>query len=260
LSDNLAPNITCFFFAHKLTSLKFDVVGELTLLQGETRTKVLSEERLLSDNWEEHCVNLLLVGDSDLGKSRFLVPLAGEWIDSVLSNLGLASFEGIVRLLEESVVQLLGDAVFLWNLYLGGGGDDISLVHTTKRNSVDFVWSGDEEKSRSELLQEDDSLSTETTSEQNQNGSRGDLRLQLGEVLLSLGRRKETTNWLLRVVSWGLLLDGSLLILSESLDLWRNLGRLLHGVGLGEVLDILEVVCSLMLVVGRFRSKRQTAN
>jgi len=225
----------------------------LALLEGETSTKVFSEERLFPDNGEKRSIHLLLECDSDLRQSTFLVPLAGKGVHSVLGNLGLASSQSVVGLLEETIVKLLGNLELLWQLHLGGGGNDVSLVDTTKRNSIDFVWASDKKKTGSQLLQEDNSVSTETSGKQDQNGSGSDLALQLGCSSFSLGRRKRATDWLFRVVPGSLSCDGSLLIFAKRLNLWLLLGGLLDGFWLCEVLYVLEVVCPLVLEVGLLR-------
>ena len=48
---------------------------------------------------------------------------------------------------------------------MGGGSDSVGLVHSSERNSVDAEWTGNEEESGLELLEEDDSLSLESSGE-----------------------------------------------------------------------------------------------
>ena len=70
---------------------------------------------------------------------------------------------------EESIVQLGG--INLRNINLGGGWDNVGLVDSSERNSVDLEWSSDQEKSGWQLLQANDSFSFEFSGQQDQNGS-----------------------------------------------------------------------------------------
>jgi len=54
------------------------------------------------------------------------------------------------------------------------GSDHVRLVHASQGNTVDLVGAGDQQQSTLQLLQEDDTLSTETTSEEDKDGARGD--------------------------------------------------------------------------------------
>jgi hypothetical protein len=79
----------------------------------------------------------------------------------------------LLGLLEVSIVDVLGDSD-LGNVELGLGGQDVGLVNTAKRNTVDLERSSHKKKSRRQGLQVDHALSTETTSQKNQDSSRGD--------------------------------------------------------------------------------------
>ena len=54
-------------------------------------------------------------------------------------------------------------------------GDNVAGVDSAKRNTVNLEWASNEENTLGECLQEDDTLSTETTSEENEDsaGSEG---------------------------------------------------------------------------------------
>ena len=62
--------------------------------------------------------------------------------------------------------------------YLGFGGNDVDLVDSPKRASVDAEWSSDEQKSGGQLLQEDDALSLVDSSQNDQNRAGSDGRTQ----------------------------------------------------------------------------------
>lgn len=52
-----------------------------------------------------------------------------------------------------------------------GSSDNIAGVDSAKRNTVDFEWTSDEENTLGDVLQEDDTLTTETTSEEDKDGT-----------------------------------------------------------------------------------------
>jgi hypothetical protein len=53
----------------------------------------------------------------------------------------------------------------------GRGSDNISGVYPSQRNAVDFERSGDKENTLGKVLEEDDTLATETTGEEDDDGS-----------------------------------------------------------------------------------------
>lgn len=53
----------------------------------------------------------------------------------------------------------------------GGGSDDISGVHPSQGNTVDFERTSDEENTLGKVLENDDTLAAETTSEENNDGT-----------------------------------------------------------------------------------------
>jgi hypothetical protein len=53
----------------------------------------------------------------------------------------------------------------------GGGSDDISGVYPSQRNAVNFEGTGDEENTLGEVLEENDALAAETTSEEDNDGT-----------------------------------------------------------------------------------------
>jgi len=92
----------------------------------------------------------------------------------------------LVLLLEDTLLALLGwggalevgviDAVWngnTRNVQLGRGGDDGRLSATTEWDTVDLVWASNQKKTRLELLQENNALTTVNTGEKNQDGTWG---------------------------------------------------------------------------------------
>ena len=52
------------------------------------------------------------------------------------------------------------------------GSNDVAGVDAAERNTVDLEWTGDEEDSLGEVLEEDDALATEAAGEENEDGTR----------------------------------------------------------------------------------------
>lgn len=63
---------------------------------------------------------------------------------------------------------LIGDGVGLdsGHINLGGGSHGVALVHSLDWDTIDLVWAGDGEESALELLEHDDSLSLESSGEE----------------------------------------------------------------------------------------------
>jgi len=53
----------------------------------------------------------------------------------------------------------------------GGGSDDISGVYPSQRDAVNFEGTGDEENTLGKVLEENDTLAAETTSEEDNDGT-----------------------------------------------------------------------------------------
>jgi len=127
---------------------------------------------------------------------------------------------------------------------LGGGADHVSLVHTTEGNTVDLEGSVHEEEARCQLLQEDNPLAAETTSEEDQDGSWGDVGTELdgGDlvVLLAVGGGRLGTDEAGGLVEGHLAL-AAVLRASNGLDL----GGLLLGLNLGVNLPLVEATLSV---------------
>jgi hypothetical protein len=99
-----------------------------------------------------------------------------------------STYLGLLALLEERVLTglvgrlVLGEVAVLANLVQnlrvdalqvdrGRGSDHISGVHPSQRHAVDFERSGDKEHTLGEVLEEDNTLAAETTSEEDDDGS-----------------------------------------------------------------------------------------
>jgi len=160
--------------------LELNVVGVLSAGETELRLEVTLHVRGGGNGSEESGVDGLLVGLSLL---RSGVLLLGLLEDTFLGLLG-----GLVSL-EVGVVDVLRDGD-LGDVDNGGGGNDLVGDGSSEWDTVDLVRSSDEEKSGLELLQEDNSLASSGTGEEDEDrswddgGSKG--VLVSGEGLLSV--------------------------------------------------------------------------
>jgi hypothetical protein len=86
---------------------------------------------------------------------------------------------GSLGLDEVGVVDGLGDLDGR-DVNLGRGGDNVGLRDSSEGNTVDDSGSGDEEETRGELSEVDDSLSSVSSGEEDEDGSGGDRRSETG--------------------------------------------------------------------------------
>jgi hypothetical protein len=57
-----------------------------------------------------------------------------------------------------------------------GCGNNVAGINSSEGNTIDLERAGNEKNALREMVQEDDTLSTETTSEKNENGTRSESR------------------------------------------------------------------------------------
>lgn len=158
---------TCF-----APNLELESVRLLTLGKRESSSEVLGHSRASLLNSSNHgLVQVLLVGNLALGVTLF--------VSRVSKEASLSLDLGSLLLLEVSVVDLFVN-LNIGDINLGRGGNNVSLVNTSNGNTVHLERTSDEEKTRVELLEENDALATETTGEEDENGSGGDGGLELG--------------------------------------------------------------------------------
>jgi len=165
-------------------------VGLVALAEAERGGEVAGEHVDLLDVGNQRLVDGLLVGRPAAGNLLLLCivsvlplsPVRASTPDTGCSYLGLLSLleEGILASL---LLGLLGGEVLrprdLLNLGLvdagkvdlDGCGDDVSRVDATKGNTVDLEGAGDEQDALVEVLEQDDALAAEPTSEQDQDGT-----------------------------------------------------------------------------------------
>jgi hypothetical protein len=165
---------------------------------------------LLLNGSEKGLVDGLLVLDAVLGSLLLLSRL------SVLphSEFLICTHLRLLALLEERVLTrlvgslVLGEVVacagLLQNLLvyalqvdLGRGGDDIASVYSSQGNTVDFEGTGNEEDTLLEVLEDDDALATEATSEEDDDGAglEGLADLCRADRLAGLGLELAMLHW-----------------------------------------------------------------
>ncbi len=141
-------------------------MGLVTILQTESASNVLLEQGLLGNLSNEGSIDGLLVSNT-LSLDLLLDSLVTKELllsGSLLGSL-LAGEVGNVELLDLDGL----------NVDTGGGGNDVTSVNSSKRNTVDLEGTRDKESRVLKSLEEDNSLTTETTSKNDQDGT-GDKR------------------------------------------------------------------------------------
>lgn len=91
------------------------------------------------------------------------------------SEKGFFRFLGFLHFGSCEVIVFNASDVDSGKVNLGDSRDDIGLIDSLKRNTVDLVWAGNKQKAGLELLKEDNSLTLESTSQKDQNLSRSDI-------------------------------------------------------------------------------------
>jgi hypothetical protein len=162
--------------------------------EAEAGGKVAGEEMLLLDGGQKGLVDGLLVGGASTGD---LLLLSYCQYDTLLIPDSSATHLGLLSLLEESLLSLLllslllgevvgsrdlleGSRVDTLEVDLAAGSDHIAGVHSSERDTVDLKGAGNEEDTLGEVLEENNALATETTSEENQDGTRLEALTGLG--------------------------------------------------------------------------------
>lgn len=145
------------------------------LSKSKVGSKVVLQKRSCLNSLEYGGINLLLISLALIRNNSGLGSIVGE-----------ESFLTIGRLLGNTGKVSIVDAgnIDSTNIDLGGGSNTVSLVDTTEGNTVDLVGSSNKKKTRLQCLQADNTLSTETSREEDADGSGGEGGADLGGVLL----------------------------------------------------------------------------
>lgn len=161
-------------------------MGVLSGAEGELGLQVFAEEWDSVDSLCDGSIDFSLGSTAGITDNNF-VCLSGE--------LFLAAGCSISLLGEEVVLD--GSNVGTGDINGSGCSNDVSLVDTSEWDTVDSVGSSDKEESASELFEEDDALSTETSRQDNEDGARGDGFTELGWAGL-----EAAVEWLVGVLCW----------------------------------------------------------
>jgi len=78
------------------------------------------------------------------------------------------------------------------HVHLGGGGDDVGLVHAAERHAVHLVGARHKEEAGGELAEAHHAATLEAAGEEDEHGARSDGGPQLGGVLLAGGAAEGT--------------------------------------------------------------------
>lgn len=152
--------------------------------EAEARGEVVDEVSLLLDVSQEGLVDGLLVLNAVLGCLLLLLCSLVLFVRGATN----AAYLGLLALLEESILArlvcglVLGEVALLGGLLQdtlidtvdvdsGGGSNDIAGVHSSQRNAVNLEGTGDKEDTLGKVLEENDTLATETTSEEDDDGT-----------------------------------------------------------------------------------------
>lgn len=142
-------------------------MGLVTLSQAEGASEVASQQVHLLDVGDQGLVDGLLVGSTAAG-DLLLLGLLSLLEESLLTGLLLGLLGSEVLGLRDLLDLLLIEA---GDVDLVGSGDDVSGVDSAEGNTVDLEGAGDEEDALVKGLQEDDTLATETASEEDEDSA-----------------------------------------------------------------------------------------
>ena len=166
-------------------------MGLVALAEAERGGEVAGEHVDLLDVGNQGLVDGLLVSRAAARDLLLLCFLSAPITFSPIcipNQESSSSYLGLLSLLEESLLAGLllgllrgevlgpGDLLNLGlvdasQVDLERGGDDVSRVDAAERDTVDLEGAGNEEDTLVEVLEEDDALAAEPTSEQNQDGA-----------------------------------------------------------------------------------------
>lgn len=191
-----------------MVDLELEFVNSVTLGEGPGSSDVLGEVVDLLDVGQQGGVNGLLLRLPLVGQELLLLTFSEE-----LLLLGFLA--GSLGLGEVGVVDGLGNGN-TGQVNLGGGGDNVGLGDSSQGDTVESERTRDEQETGIELLQEDDSLSSESTGQEDEDGTGGDGRSELGlagSLSADLGLGDVLTGVELGLL---LLLNGLLLLLGRA--------------------------------------------
>mmetsp|Transcript_28427 Transcript_28427/g.47016 ORF Transcript_28427/g.47016 Transcript_28427/m.47016 type:complete len:219 (+) Transcript_28427:110-766(+) len=193
--------------------LELHCVWLVVSIQRETGGQVSFQHWSAFYNLQKNSVNSLLVS---LALIRDYCCLWGVTQEKFIFSLNLL----ILGSSKVSIVET--GSLDSTDINLGGRRNHICSIHTSKRDAIDFVWTSHQKKTGFQNTQTNHALATESSSQEDQDSSRGDGRADFRRVLLDhmldLGPDvlSRVVSWALRGVSLGCLgdLGGGLLSFS----------------------------------------------
>lgn len=195
-----------------VSSLELHQVRPVTVLQGEAGGQVALN--ISRQSRQQGSIQSLLVGNVVSCQSLLLLLTIKELLLVLLALLGLHGLEVAVS----ELVKVQG-----WQLHLGGGGNDVGLVHTPGGHTVQLEGTGDQQQAGGQLLQENNTLALEAASQQDEDSAGGDALAQLSGLVHGL-----VGQWLAHILSW-----------VEAGRLASSCGRLLSLLVNGELATVL---------------------
>jgi len=171
------------FIQPSSANLEHHLMRSVAFPQAERGCEVVLQQRLLLDAGQYRLVHRLLVIGTTFRKFLLLFCVSRDTTQQLILTylrllallkkrlLGLlvlslipcpVLFRGY--LLENCLVQAL-------DVYLCLSCDNVSVVHTAERYTIDLERTGNEEHALVEIVQEDDPLAAETASEENKDGA-----------------------------------------------------------------------------------------
>ena len=175
--------------------LKLQLVGILALCQTESSLQVFGQVLLLLDGRNDSFVDSLLVDSFRFGELFLLLGFTvseefflrrGAALDGSLDKVGIVDLFVDLNARKKSVrlSNSMSEKICTYRDALevnpGGGSNNVRLVYPSQRDTVDPERTSNQQQSTLQLLQENNPLSPEPPSQQNQNRSRSDRRTKLG--------------------------------------------------------------------------------
>lgn len=154
----------------RTSHLKLHCVERLTLLEREAGGHVGLEHGSLLEDGDELGIEAGLEGLAFSGNLGLVFNSVG--LSEHGSLLGGTLGSGLL----ESGVSDASVNLDSGNINLGLGGNDVGLIDTLNWDTVDFVGTSDQEETGFELLKEDNTTTSKTTSQKDQDGTRSDGR------------------------------------------------------------------------------------
>lgn len=168
----------------------------LSVFEGEAGAQILSEVLDLSNTGNEGSIKLGLSVSLGLDIGFLSVTKLGSageaYLSFVLEELVVLSSGLLTGFGEEFVSDVVGRDSS--QVDLSRGGDHVGLVDSAEGDSVDLVGSGHKEKAAVQLLDEDNSSSSEASGKDDQYGTGGDALSESGRFGNSVGSLEEGLN------------------------------------------------------------------